>query len=197
MTWPRANTPFWKQTTSIHGAVYGYGLTEPEYELFVLPHDTIVKSEIHAGTIQLSSNSGIARSLIALFQIVFATYTLFRTSHSQIEAQGYSAFYFTVIPYLVMSGLNFIGSLVTPIYPSMYMVKSDISDEAERRGWKFESTVGRVDPVITFCPKAGPKQWFEFVSGLGDQSIEARQKLLYLRPLGNTLSASPCVDQVY
>jgi hypothetical protein len=96
-----------------------------------------------------------------------------------------------------MSGLNFIGNIVTPTYPSIYMVKSDISDEAERRGWRFEGTIGRLDPVNTFHPTHGPKEWFGVISSIGVHSLETDQKLLYLRPLKNTISASPYVDKVY
>ena len=45
-----------------------------------------------------------------------------------------------------MSLLNLIANIGNPDYPSLYMVRSEVIKEAERRrGW-FDDTVGDIDP---------------------------------------------------
>ena len=44
-----------------------------------------------------------------------------------------------------MSGLNLIANLVTPHYPTMYLVRSEVMEEAERRaGYRFDYVVGEI-----------------------------------------------------
>lgn len=95
----------------------------------------------------ISSSYSFAKGIIAIFQTLYASATLYRTKGDQIERYGYAAFGLTVAPYLVMSIINLTGAVLTPDYPTLYMVESEIMEEASRRkGAYFGGTVGNLKP---------------------------------------------------
>ena len=96
----------------------------------------------HTTVTEMSCSFNPSKALIAIFQTVYASLTLYQTRGSQLQRYGYASFGLTVAPYLVMSILNFISNILTPDYNTMYLVDSDIMDEATRRGGRFEGTVG-------------------------------------------------------
>ena len=99
--------------------------------------------------IELSSNYNLPKCLIAIFQTLYASATLYETRGDQIQRYGYAAFGLTVAPYLVMSIINLLGIMLTPDYPCVYLVRSSVMDEASRRaGAKFEGMIAtlRSDP---------------------------------------------------
>ena len=109
--------------------------------------------------IVLSSNYNVPKGLIAIFQALYASATLYQTRDDQIQRYGCAAFGLTVAPYLVMSIINLLGTILTPDYPCVYLVRSEIMDEASRReGAKFEGMVATLisEPVtarkhVEFC----------------------------------------------
>ena len=93
----------------------------------------------------ICSSYSFAKGIVAIFQTLYASATLYRTTGDQIERYGYAAFGLTVAPYLVMSIINLTGAVLTPDYPTLYMVESEIMEEARRRnGAYFGGTVGKV-----------------------------------------------------
>ena len=97
-------------------------------------------------TIKLSSNLNIPKALIAIFQFIYASVTLYKTKGDQIERYGFAAFGLTVIPYLIMTLVNLIGNVITPEYPKAYLVHSAIMDEAKQcSGARFEGIVGTLE----------------------------------------------------
>ena len=61
----------------------------------------------------------------------------------QIQCYGYAAFGLTVTPYLLMSIVNLLSTILTPDYSAMYLVSSEAMEEARRReGSRFEGIVG-------------------------------------------------------
>ena len=100
-------------------------------------------------TIKLSSNLNIPKALIAIFQFIYASVTLYKTKGDQIERYGFASFGLTVIPYLIMTLVNLIGNVVTPEYPKAYLVHSAIMDEAKQcSGARFEGIVGTLESPI-------------------------------------------------
>ena len=92
--------------------------------------------------VELSSNYNLPKGLIAIFQTLYASATLYQTRGDQIQRYGYAAFGLTVTPYLIMSIVNLLSTVLTPDYPCLYLVRSEIMDEAARReGAKFEGIV--------------------------------------------------------
>ena len=93
----------------------------------------------------LSWSYSFAKGLVAVFQALYACATLYETRGDQIERYGYAAFGLTVAPYLVMSIINLIGTVLTPDYSTVFMVESEIMEEAKQReGACFEGAVGKL-----------------------------------------------------
>ena len=97
---------------------------------------------------EVSSNYNLIKSLVAIFQTLYASFTLYRARGDQIQRYGYAAFGLTVAPYLIMSVVNLVSNVLTPEYPTTYLVKTDIMDEASRReGAEFEGMVGSIPSI--------------------------------------------------
>ncbi|KIW94732.1 uncharacterized protein Z519_04709 [Cladophialophora bantiana CBS 173.52] len=98
----------------------------------------------------IAASYSTPKALVAIAQAVYASVTLYRSRGDQITRYGYAAFGLTVVPYIAMSLLNLLSTLVTPEYAALYMIGSGIMDEAKTRGGVFESVVGRlVDEEVT------------------------------------------------
>lgn len=122
----------------------------------------------------ISSSYSFAKGIIAIFQTIYASATLYRTKGDQIERYGYAAFGLTVAPYLVMSIINLTGAVLTPDYPTIFMVESEIMEEARRRnGAYFGGTVGKLkpkEPVKPVKPVTSVKQLFDVSFQIDDQN---------------------------
>ena len=83
---------------------------------------------------------------MAVFQTLYASATLYRARGDQIEQYGYAAFGLTVAPYLVMSIVNLVSTILTPSYATTFLVESEIMKEAARRdGARFNGVVGTLE----------------------------------------------------
>ena len=103
----------------------------------------------------ISSSYSFSKGTIAILQILYASATLYNTRGDQIDRYGFTAFGLTVVPYLIMSIVNLTGTILTPTYPTAFLVESEIMDEARRRGGCFRGAVGRLA-----LPKPAP-QFFD------------------------------------
>jgi hypothetical protein len=97
----------------------------------------------------LSSNHSFSKAIIAVIQLVFASLTIYQSQGDQIDHYGYAAFGLTVAPYLMMSLVNLIGAFLTPDYSHIYLVSSDIMEEAKSHGGYFDGVVGTLSPNPT------------------------------------------------
>ncbi|OQD85319.1 hypothetical protein PENANT_c010G00613 [Penicillium antarcticum] len=122
----------------------------PGYELAYVPSNAVVdplsieeRLRLRGQDPQnLSSVYSFGPPLIALIQIVYASVTIYQSRGNQVETYGYAAFGFTVLPYLVMSIVNLLGNIATHSYPSIYLVHTELMDEASQRGGTFTGAVG-------------------------------------------------------
>ena len=127
----------------------------------------------HPSTTQLSSINNFAKGLIAIFQTLYASFTLYHARGDQIQHYGYAAFGLTVVPYIVMSIINLASTILTPDYSVMYLVESEAMEEAKKReNAKFDGVVGR---ILTTSTLDGGSQnvKFEFNSD-GKMAVLAR-----------------------
>ncbi|KAK0512873.1 hypothetical protein JMJ35_004890 [Cladonia borealis] len=127
--------------------VYGVCHLPPGFELSIIdPNSTLELKDDYQ--IQLASSNSLLKGLAAIVHLVSTSILLFKMRGDQFRRYRLSAFALTVIPYLLMSLVNLMGSILTPDYPVLYMVKTEIMIEAERRdGAYFEGVVGRLgDP---------------------------------------------------
>ncbi|KAL9115808.1 MAG: hypothetical protein Q9227_000176 [Pyrenula ochraceoflavens] len=120
--------------------------TENEGSLLPAPY-LPGKNEVESSS--LGSFYSFAKGAIAILQLLYASYTLVQTRGDQIDRFGYAAFGLTVTPYLMMSLINLLSSLLTPDYSHMYLVESDVMLEAKRHGGSFEGHVGRIDESLS------------------------------------------------
>lgn len=103
--------------------------------------------------IVIASSYGTAKSFTGVLQIIISVFSLYSSSSNQVNDYGYAAFGFSVIPYTVMSFLNAIANSIEADYDTLFMVESDVMDEAyERTGQEF---VGAVAVLMEEHPKEG------------------------------------------
>lgn len=126
-----------KSTEKIHGA-------SRELPFSVVPPNFIVTANCStAHRVHLSTSNTLLKNATAVAQLLFACFTLYRTRGDQVENYGYAAFGFTVIPYAIMSLINLTANLLTPEYPTLFMV---YSDRMEKEKIEFDGTVGTIVP---------------------------------------------------
>ena len=119
------------------------------YCLIWLP--TNAKLDSSAGqdstTRTVCSSYNIPRAIIAIVQSVSGSITLYRARGDQIQRYGYVSFGLTVVPYVVMSVVNLCSTMLVPDYPTVYIVRSQESDEAVASGGTIDGSVGRVSQM--------------------------------------------------
>jgi hypothetical protein len=127
--------------------VHGVNKLPKEYKLAFVPRNAKVSNveSLPADQVEISSSYSWLKVIVAIFQSSYASYTLYQSRGDQIKRYGYAAFSLTVAPYAVMSMVNLLGALLTPDYPTLYLVRSDVMDEAEKKyGAKFDGVVGKI-----------------------------------------------------
>lgn len=159
--------------TSSGRKVHGTCCLPQGYGLMIVPSNALVvgldgtRSEKNRWTTdtnqsynQLNPSYSLAKPLVAILQVICASFTLYRTQGNQLDKYGYAAFDLTIASYLVMSVLNFISSTLTADYSSVFLVETDIMKEAaSREGARFEGMVGKAELTD---------------AGYGTQTFEAR-----------------------
>lgn len=119
-----------------------FAKSTPDEELIAGHHPQVYYSDA------LSMSYSLCKALVAIFQLLYASWTLYKTKGDQLEHYGYAAFGLTVTPYLVMSLTNLLGNILTPDFPALYLVRNDVMDEAARReGGLFVGIIGSVEDV--------------------------------------------------
>ena len=173
--WLNDRTQYWSYTDTIPveiGPRVVFGFSEPpdQYKFVFVPRNTdvlglvdstpVLSSDVPdipflrslynifaspVSTPKLSSSFNLVRGIVALLQSLYASFTLYRTNGGEVNRYGYAAPGLTVLPYAVMSALNIVANLIAPHYPTLYLVRSEIMEEAERRrGSPFQYVVGKI-----------------------------------------------------
>ncbi|KAL8962145.1 MAG: hypothetical protein Q9193_001412 [Seirophora villosa] len=139
--------------------IHGVCQLAPGYTLSYIPDDIKIYSHIkntrtlsisrllgmnHAPDVKLASTHDVPRILFSLIQTVSGGYSLYKARGSQIERYGFAAYGLTVLPYMMVSIINLIGSLLTSEYEAVYTVHSPIMDEMKGRGGLCDGVVGTI-----------------------------------------------------
>ncbi|KAJ7767708.1 hypothetical protein B0H16DRAFT_1453328 [Mycena metata] len=194
---PFLEAPF--SSRKIHGVVRRN--LPPGFEFRVIPRNAVI--ETPTGTadaptvVMICTSQQTAKLMVAIFQTLYGVVTLYRARGDQLARYGYAAFALTVTPYTVMSLVNLVGALLTPTYPTMYLVRSDAMDEVNRHpgGPYFDGTVGRFKPTkepIGFWAQAmGLLGWGQARETVeqAEQGPASRFKSLLFRGFWNALPA--------
>ena len=86
-----------------------------------------------------------AKAVIAVFQTLYASFTLYEMRGDQIKRYRYASFGLAVTPYLIMSIINLVDNFLTPILPSVYLVRDLVmQDLEEKTEKKFYGVVAEV-----------------------------------------------------
>jgi hypothetical protein len=119
--------------SEVHGAIQ----LPSEYYLRVVPeYETILRLQYTDGQQEnlqfrqppptiLSKTKNELKSIAAIGLIIAAIYVLWKTRGKQLDKFGYAAYSLTVIPYALLSLLNFLVSLAVPEYPMLYLVRNN------------------------------------------------------------------------
>ena len=150
-----SKSPVDHENIKIHGSfklALGYGLAyvppnveiHPRHEYQTIEGDRIsaMGTDQVVGRTRIASTHDIPRIWFSLIQTVSAGYSLYRARGSQINRYGFAAFGLTVIPYMIVSVVNFLGSFLSAEYETMYIVHSATMDEMIRRGGMVDGVVG-------------------------------------------------------
>ena len=125
-------------------SLYRNGIVHPNSQRSLFKSPSLPgKREVTSS--QIGSFFSFTKGLVSILQLLYASYTLVQTRGDQINRYGYAAFGLTVTPYLMMSLINLLSSLVTPDYSHVYLVKSKIMKEAERHGGSFGGFIGEIE----------------------------------------------------
>ncbi|KAI4262619.1 MAG: hypothetical protein L6R42_002202 [Xanthoria sp. 1 TBL-2021] len=140
--------------------IHGVCQLAPGYALSYIPEDMKVHSHIkhqrslsisrllgvnHTPDIKLASTHDVPRILFSIIQTVIGGYSLYKARGTQIERYGYAAYGLTVLPYMMVSVINLIGSLLSSEYETVYLVHSAIMDEMKDRGGLCDGVVGTLE----------------------------------------------------
>lgn len=139
--------------------IHGVCQLAPGYTLSYIPDDIKIYSYLkhtrtlsisrllgmnHVPEVKLASTHDVPRILFSLIQTVSGGYSLYKARGSQIERYGFAAYGLTVLPYMMVSIINLIGSLLTSEYEAVYTVHSPIMDEMKGRGGLCDGVVGTI-----------------------------------------------------
>jgi hypothetical protein len=126
--------------------VHGYNSLPPGYAFAFVPHDTKVfqLDDSTATSPQIYTSSNTIKVALALCQSTYASFTVYQSRGDQINRFGYAAFALAVVPYAVMSIVSLLGNLMTADYPMLYLVASEVMEEAKLRGGQFPCVVGKI-----------------------------------------------------
>ena len=150
-------------SVKIHGLCkmpHGYSLSLLPEDVKVFPRrdferpglmPALLSRNLTATTQALVSETKVAnanntpRILFSLMQTVSSAYALYQAQGSQIAEFGYTAYGLTVLPYMIVSVFNIVGSLLTSEYEMLYLVHSSTMDEMVHRGGTVDGVVGTVN----------------------------------------------------
>ncbi|KAF9029408.1 hypothetical protein BDZ89DRAFT_1038492 [Hymenopellis radicata] len=145
---PRGHT--FESLRRIHGALKSL---PTGYAYACVPPNAVIASPISQPTIHIAASLNSAKIIVAIFQTIFSSYTLYNGREDLIKQFGYASFSLTVAPYTIMSVVNLLGSLLMPAYSSVFVVRSEVMDELEHRhGKQFDGTVGALVPLTLGAP---------------------------------------------
>ncbi|KAL8853750.1 MAG: hypothetical protein Q9221_001393 [Calogaya cf. arnoldii] len=156
----RSQRPTANLVDHVNVKIHGVCQLAPGYALSYVPEDMKVYSHIkhqrslsisrllgvnHTPDIKLASNHDIPRILFSIIQTVYGGYSLYKARGTQIERYGYAAYGLTVLPYMMVSVINLIGSLLSSEYETIYLVHSATMDEMKLRGGLCDGVVGTLE----------------------------------------------------
>lgn len=92
----------------------------------------------------ISCDYNFVKIAASLAQIIAGGLTVYQASKAQFAAFGFTQSSLTVIPYVLMSLANLVANMTCPNYATLYLVETDLLDEARQKGGVAHGAVGYV-----------------------------------------------------
>ncbi|KAJ7268381.1 hypothetical protein C8J57DRAFT_1067362 [Mycena rebaudengoi] len=89
---------------------------------------------------ELAPYRSVPKALIGIVQIVFSSFTLYRSRGALINHLGYASYSLTVLPYASLTFVNLVGNLLTPDYPALYLGRIGNATRSEETALEPPST---------------------------------------------------------
>ncbi|PCH43182.1 hypothetical protein WOLCODRAFT_164301 [Wolfiporia cocos MD-104 SS10] len=111
--------------------------------------------------LKLSRSQSWIKMAISIAQVMFGSFTLYRSRGDQIDRFGYAAYGLSVVPYVIMSIVNLFAVGLSADYPCLYAVRTSIMEEAASRpGALFDGAICTLRPnpdfQVLFDSKSAP-----------------------------------------
>ncbi len=106
----------------------------------------------------LAASYSFPKLFISLVQVIWAIGTLYQTRVDQLTRFGYAAFGLTVAQYAWMSIVNTFANMLSPSYPTLYLVRTPAMDEAEAEGCFFS---GEIEVELDRKAELVENKWYE------------------------------------
>lgn len=156
-TWIHEVSKYWKpaDTSSLYVEgdmrIFGRYVLPPGYALAYLPSDANIDTEddptkfpIAGPDATIIYDYNVFKILGAAGQLGASFLTMYHSKGDQVHNYSYLAPGLTVVPYAVLAILSVIANLCTPEFSRLYLVHSEIMDEAISRGGSFACVLGRL-----------------------------------------------------
>ncbi|EPT02117.1 hypothetical protein FOMPIDRAFT_1118799 [Fomitopsis schrenkii] len=132
--------------------IHGMARPGPGYALAVPAHKAYTEGVIRdyledTKNLKIHHPPGVTNVLLSVFQIIFASFTLYFTPSDQIPRWGYAAYGLSVFPYALMSVLNLLCAGYVGSYTCGQVLRTPILQESLQPGRgtsiaKFDGTIG-------------------------------------------------------
>ncbi|KAK5651252.1 hypothetical protein OQA88_12660 [Cercophora sp. LCS_1] len=135
---------------SIHGLIH----LPAGYDITLLPRDYSVqplaispssgKTATGYTSNTISCDYNFVKIAASLAQTIAGSLTVYQASKAQFALFGFTQSSLTVIPYILMSLTNLAANITCPNYSTLYLVETDLLEEAKGLGGFAHGTVGYV-----------------------------------------------------
>jgi hypothetical protein len=125
--------------------VHGHIPSPTKLQLCELPPDTPLKRNSlyqEPQQLQLAYTYSVPKILVGAFQAIWGIITLYKARGNQVDVYGYAAFGLSVTPYVLMSIVNITAALLSPEYPTMYLINSPDMNRDEH---DYPDTIAAID----------------------------------------------------
>ncbi|KAI0728462.1 hypothetical protein C8Q72DRAFT_917675 [Fomitopsis betulina] len=143
--------------------IHGIARPGPDYALAVPAHkaciEEIMEKYLEDTTdLKIHHPPGLTNVLLSIFQIIFASFTIYFTPSDQNPRWGYTAYGLSVFPYALMSVVNLVCAGFVGGYTSGRVLRTPILEESFQPGRGTSITVAKFDGIIGSLKKGRQPQ---------------------------------------
>lgn len=122
------------------------------YALAYVPHDAYIDTNPNLAVpipdpeTVITPTTDVFKVLVSFAHCIFSLWTLYLSKGDQVRRYGFLSADLTAVLFAATSFTNFVGNMFTPEYPHLYLLHTEIMDEAIRRdaAINLSAVVGRL-----------------------------------------------------